>query len=400
MIPGHTIGPRRVLSISTLYPNSHMPRFGTFVARSLEALAARGEWDVTVINPIGIPPLALGRYKPLVAAATDGVETGVKVHRPCFTLIPNIGARINPGVIGRKILPLVERLHAEHPFDLIDAQFFYPDGPAAAWIAEQLGLPCSIKARGSDISFWGQKHFALDQMLEAAERATGLLAVSKALARDMDRIGMSLDKISVHYTGLDRDRFRPLDHDGMRTMLGRRLGIDLPEKKPLFVSVGALIERKGQDMALGALPSIPDARLLLIGNGQDERHLRNLAFDLKVDDRVFFLGSVDHDILPVILSAADAMVLPSANEGLANAWVEALACGTPLVICDAGGARELVTSEDAGLIVDRSLEAVTAGLQQILANRPPRAAVAAMAEQFSWQANAEKLSHYYTRLIS
>lgn len=390
---------KRLLSISTLYPNSHTPRFGTFVARSLEGLAARDDWDVTLINPIGIPPLALGRYKPLVAAAVDGVENGVAVHRPRFTLIPNIGARINPGVIGRKILPLVQKLHAAEPFDLIDAQFFYPDGPAAAWIAEKLGLPCSIKARGSDITLWGQKHFALDQMLGAADRATSLLAVSKALARDMDRAGMPFNKISVHYTGLDRDRFRPLEHEGLRTMLGNNLGITIPEKNPLFVSVGALIERKGQELAIGALPSIPDAKLLLVGKGPDEKHLRNLAIDLRVDDRVHFLGILDHDLLPVVLSAADAMVLPSANEGLANAWVEALACGTPIVINDAGGARELVTSPDAGLIVERNLDAVTAGLKQILANPPERAAVAAMADQFSWASHAEKLAEHYSSLI-
>ena len=51
-------------------------------------------------------------------------------------------------------------------------------------------------------------------------------------------------------------------------------------------------------------------------------------------------------MLPALLSAADAMVLPSASEGLANAWIEALACGTPLVITDVGGAREVVTGPD------------------------------------------------------
>ena len=82
---------RRILSISTLYPNAHRPRFGTFVARQMEALAARGDWDVTVINPIGVPPIALGRYK-LAEAAKTGVEGGVTVHRPRFTLVPSVGA--------------------------------------------------------------------------------------------------------------------------------------------------------------------------------------------------------------------------------------------------------------------------------------------------------------------
>ena len=391
---------RRVLSISTLYPNAHTPRFGTFVARSLEALAARKDWDVTVINPIGVPPLALGRYKPLAAAAQSGIEHGVSVHRPTFTLIPKIGARINPAMITRAVLPLAKYLHAQRPFDLVDAQFFYPDGPAAAAIATALELPCSIKARGSDISFWGSRPYALKQMLDAASRADGVLAVSQALANDMAALGMDARKISLHYTGLDRDRFRPLDHSGLRAALGQSLGLALPENQPLFTSVGALIERKGQDLAIKALASIPDAQLLLVGKGPDEQHLRNLARDLGLAERVHFLGSVDHDLLPVILSASNAMVLPSASEGLANAWVEALACGTPLVINDAGGARELVTSPDAGLIVERTLEAVAQGMRQILDNPPDRATVAAMANRFSWTENAANLAAYYDRLVT
>lgn len=391
---------RRVLSISTLYPNAHTPRFGTFVARSLEALAEYENWDVTVINPIGVPPIAFGKYKPLARAAVDGVENGVKVHRPKFTLIPSVGARSNPGIIARKILPLVQQLHQSEPFDLVDAQFFYPDGPAAAWIAGKLGLPCSIKARGSDISYWGGKAFAAEQMIDAAERATGLLCVSKALAGEMAELGMPSSKITIHYTGLDRDRFRPLGHSGLRTMLGQSLGIAIPESKPLLSSVGTLVEFKGQDLVMGALASLPDAQLLLVGKGPDETHLRNLARDMRIEDRVHFLGTVDHDLLPVILSASDAMVLPSAREGLANAWVEALACGTPLVIADAGGARELVASPDAGLIVERTLEAVTQGVQHILANRPSREKVAATAERFSWRENARSLADYYDGLIS
>ena len=74
---------RRLLSLATLYPNAHTPQFGTFVARSLEALAARDEWDVTVINPVGIPPLALGRYRALAAAAVDGVEHAWSCRSVC-----------------------------------------------------------------------------------------------------------------------------------------------------------------------------------------------------------------------------------------------------------------------------------------------------------------------------
>lgn len=387
---------KHVLSISTLFPNTANPRFGTFVARSLEALAARGDWKVTVVNPIGLPPAPIGRYRALAKLPALANEGGITIHRPRFTLIPKLGARRNPGAIARAVLPLVREIHTLDPVDLIDAQFFFPDGPAAAEIAHTLGLPLSIKARGSDISYWGERNHALSAMRKAAEQADGLLAVSEALKREMEQIGLPGDKVTIHYTGLDRDRFRPLDHDQLRNQISGEFGIDLPDNAPLLVSVGALITRKGQDRIISALPEIPGARLVLVGKGEDEDDFRALARRLEVADRVHFTGSIDHDLLPLILSAADVSVLPTVSEGLANAWVESLACGTPVVTTDVGGAREVIVDDVAGrLLTDRSPEAVAAAVNAVLNDPPEPMAVAARAERFSWEANAQALADHY-----
>lgn len=391
---------KHVLALSTLYPNPVNPRFGTFVARSLEALAKRGDWRVTLVNPIGLPPLALGRYRPLADLPEMSKEGGITVHRPRFTLIPRIGARRNAGAIARACLPLVRRIHAATPIDMLDAQFFFPDGPAAAAIARAMGLPLSIKARGSDISFWGEQDFARKQMLDAAQTATGMLAVSRDLAGQMAAMGMDAGRITVHYTGLDRDRFRPFGHTQLRSQLSRELGFEMPDNAPLLACVGALIERKGQGIAIEALRDIPGARLVLIGKGEDEARLRALAVSEGVAERVHFAGSIDHDLMPLILSASDVMVLPTVSEGLANAWVEALACGTPVVTSDVGGARELISCDTAGRLVARNPSAVAAGINAVLTNPPEREAVAALTEAFSWEANAAALAAHYERLLA
>ncbi len=395
---------KHVLSLSTLYPNPVNPRFGAFVARSLGGFAKlgqqTGDWTVTVVNPIGLPPVAIGRYRALADLEPLAEEGGITIHRPRFTLLPKIGARRNALAIAKAALPVIEEIHKERPIDLLDAQFFFPDGPAIAMIARELELPFSIKARGSDISLWGEQDFAREQILAAAHEATGLLAVSEALKREMIALGMTGEKITVHYTGLDRDRFRPLGHTQLRSQLGQQLGFEMPAHAPLLACVGALIERKGQDIAIKALSSLPEARLVLVGKGDDQGRLESLARDLGVADRVHFAGSVDHDVMPLILSAADATVLPTMSEGLANAWVESIACGTPVITTDVGGARELIHNDIAGRLIERTPEAVVDAVQSLLAAPPHPQEVAASAERFSWENHAEELAAHYRRLIS
>ena len=393
---------KRVLSLATLYPNAQQPRFGTFVARQMEALAAREDWEVTVINPIGVPPVPMGRYRALAQAAKSGREGGVEVFRPRFTLIPSVGGPFNPAMIVRAALPLARRLHAAAPFDLVDAQFFYPDGPAAARIAEDLGLPLSIKARGADISHWGRKAYANRKMRAAAAQASGLLAVCEMLANDMADIGIPRDKITVHYTGLDRSAFRPLDRAESRSYLASHFGITLDQDTRLVACIGALIPRKGQHFVIRALAQLPNTHLALIGIGPDRASLAELAKELGLTDRVHFLGSLGHGDLPRVLSAADATALPSASEGLANAWVESLACGTPLVVTDVGGAREILSGDvsPAGRIVARDADAIAQALQQLFVEATPPGVVSQSAARFSWEANAAALASYYERLIS
>ncbi|TMM49021.1 glycosyltransferase [Qipengyuania marisflavi] len=391
---------RRVLTLSTLWPNAANPRFGTFVAQSVEALQAGSHWQPTVINPIGLPPLTVGPYKALSAAAVDGKERGIEIYRPTFRLLPKFGGRFNPGQIVRAALPLARRLHAQQPFDLVDAQFFYPDGPAAMRIAQELGLPFSAKARGADIHYWGARSYGRKALLETADKAAGVLAVCEALADDMTALGMERGKITVHYTGLDRDRFRPLGHTMLRQRIAGELGVPIGENDELVVTVGALIARKGQELVIRALAGLPAAQLLLVGQGEDDASLRKLSKDSGVADRVHFLGSVDHDLLPPILSAADVMVLPSTSEGLANAWIEALACGTPIVITDAGGAREVVTGPEAGVIVARTVRALREGIRLVIDRKYSPQVVAASVDGFSWEANGAALADYYDRLLA
>lgn len=385
----------RVLSLSTLYPNDHTPNFGVFVERQMQAVMRRGDVELVLVNPIGLPPFPLSlhpRYAPLRAVAAREERGGVSVLRPRFRLLPGIGGRFNAAAVTRAVLPLAHRLHAEAPFDLVDAQFFHPDGAAAVRIGAALRLPVSIKARGADIHHWGKAPGTAAQVLDAGLKAQGLLAVAGGIADDMAALGIPRGKITIHRTGLDRSVFRPHDQAEARAALG------LHQDRPLLACVGALIPRKGQVFAIEALAELPQAELLLAGSGPDEAMLRARAAALGLTDRVHFLGAVPHGELPRVLSAADVFVLPTASEGLANAWVEALACGTPVVTTPIPGALELLTDPAWGRTAERSGPAFAKAIREVLANPPARADVLRGAEPFSWEANAAALVDYWQRL--
>lgn len=375
-----------ILTLSTLFPNATAPNFGIFVERQTAELANRPEATVTVINPVGVPPWPLSmhkRYAALTGLPDHETWRGLELYRPRFTLLPKIGGPRNPKQIAKAILPLARKLHAKMPFDVIDAEFFYPDGPAAMQLASELGIPFTIKARGADIHHWASDPKCLGQIIAAAREAQALLAVSAALKQDMVDLGMNGDKITVHYTGLDQEKFKPVD----RVAAKQQLGV----QGPLFITTGALITRKNQDLVIRAMASFPDATLLLAGSGEQDIAYKSLAAQLNLSDRVRFLGNVAHDDLPKLTAAADILILVSKSEGLANAWVEALACGTPVIISEAGGARELVSSSTAGRIVEPSSEAIATAIAAILQTPPAQYDVRACVENFSWKNNGDQL---------
>jgi teichuronic acid biosynthesis glycosyltransferase TuaC len=332
------------------------------------------------------------RYRASAALPAQEQWEGLKVHRPRFGLLPGFRPERNGRAMARALLPGLRRLRKSFEFDVIDAEFFWPDGVAAMHLSKALGVPFSVRARGSDIHYWGARPRVAAQMVAAAEAAGGLLAVSAALKGSMAALGMPQEKIRVHYTGIDAERFRVADKASAKAALG--------VSGPLLVSVGALIPLKGQRLVLEALQALPGATLMLAGDGPERGALEALAGKLGVAERVRFLRNIPHDELSGLLGAADAMVLPSEREGLANAWVEALACGTPLVISDAGGAREVVDRPEAGRIVAREPFAIAAAVRDLIDHPPAPLAVRAAAARFSWERNAAELHAHLARVAS
>ncbi|HEY5723721.1 MAG TPA: glycosyltransferase [Allosphingosinicella sp.] len=382
----------RVLTLASLYPTAERPTFGLFVERETRELAAIDEVDAQIVSPIGVPPWPLSlhpHYSARRRLPSRQELNGLIVHRPRFRSYPGPLGKLNGKAMARAVLPLLRELRHSFPFDVIDAEFFWPDGVAAMHLGAALGVPFSIKARGSDVHLWGRTEGVAEQILEAGRRADGLLAVSGALKSDMAALGMPEQNIRILYTGIDLDQFHPAN----RATAKKALGIE----GPLLLTAGALIPLKGQALAIDALEHLPQATLILAGEGPERTALERRA--ARFGGRVRFVGGRPHEEVARLMAAADVLVHPSEREGLANVWLEALASGTPIVISDAGGAREIVDRGEAGRVVDRDPRAIAEAVEALLADPPAQAEVRKSAERFSWAKNRQEQFDYLSGLV-
>ena len=385
----------RVLTLATLFPQAAAPNLGVFVERQTLGLAAHPDVDLRVVAPVGLPPRPLSRhrhYAPLANLPKRETWKGLDVRRPRFLTVPATGGRFHVPALIRTLTPLLADMRRDFAFDVIDAEFFFPDGPVAVALGKALGVPVSIKARGADIHHWGNAPATAARVIAAGQQADGLLAVSQAMRADMAALGIPAETIRVHHTGVDLDRFAPRDRTAAKAAFG--------VTGPLVVSVGALIARKGHDVVIDAVAALPGVSLLIAGAGEAWAALEAKIAALGIGDRVRLLGALPHAELPALIAAGDVMALASSSEGLANAWVEALACGTPIVITDAGGAREVVTDAAYGRVVAREGRAFAAAIGALLAAPPPQDAVRKGAARFTWTANTEALYAHLSGLVS
>jgi phosphatidyl-myo-inositol dimannoside synthase len=195
--------------------------------------------------------------------------------------------------------------------------------------------------------------------------------------------------------GVDVDRFVP-DADGRPVRQRYGLG-----QAPVVVCVSRLVARKGQDVLVAGWPRVlarhPSARLLLVGGGPAEAALRRAVAEGGVADSVVFTGPVDPVELPAHYAAGDVFAMPCRTrragldvEGLGMVFLEAAACGRPVVAGTSGGAPEAVREGVTGHVVDpRSPAAVADTIAELLAD-PTRARAMGAAgrawveERWSW----------------
>lgn len=376
----------RTLLFSTLYPSSVKPGNGIFVETRLRELLSSGQVETKVVAPVPwffSKNPRFGDYARMASTPLRETYHDVDVLHPRYFLPPKVGMNIAPFTLAIGAMPAVERLLDEgFDFDVIDAHYYYPDGVAAALLARHFNKPFTVTARGTDLNLIPRYVLPRRMMQWAASRAAASIGVCSALVDVLRRWNIPSRRLHVMRNGVDLVRFRPVPQEAARAELGLT-------GSPLLLSVGYLVEVKGHHIAIDALqkllPTHPQARLMVIGAGEERDRLKALCQSLGVQENVTFTGALPNADLYKWYSAADVMILASSREGWANVLLESMACGTPVVATRIWGTPEVVAEDVAGRLVDqRDGTAFAATILSLLLDYPDRSQVRAYAERFSW----------------
>jgi phosphatidylinositol alpha-1,6-mannosyltransferase len=207
--------------------------------------------------------------------------------------------------------------------------------------------------------------------------------------------------------GIDIEHFKALDATALRQSLG------LAEKK-VIVSVGRLVHRKGQDFLIESMPQIlkqvPDAHLLLVGQGPYRERLEKLVTEHSLQKSVSFIGRIQYKDLPGYICVGDIFAMPSRSrfaglevEGLGIVYLEASACGLPVIAGTSGGAPDAVIEGVTGFVVDGTNteeiahRAIQLLLDEKLRNSMGSAGRAWIEKEWRWQIWAGKFSELLAR---
>jgi glycosyltransferase involved in cell wall biosynthesis len=381
---------------SSLFPSAARPGAGLFIRERMFRVAQHRPLVVVSPQP-WFPGQSLIRwlrpgYRPQAPALE--MQQGIRVYHPRFLAVPGLLRRFDGWSMALGSLWLLRRLRVEGA-RLIDAHFSFPDGEAATRLGRWLGLPVTVTLRGTEVPH-SRNPVLRPRLVRTLRDAARVFSVSDSLRRLAFELGVAADKTEVVGNGVDIRYFHPVDRAAARARLG------LPETAKVLISVGGLVERKGMHRVIDCLPTLlgkyPDLHYLVVGGGSPEGDMRAeleaQVARLGLADRVHFLGEIPPEELKWPLSAADMFVLATRNEGWANVFLEAMACGLPVVTTDVGGNAEVVCRAELGSIVPfGDALALQQGLDAALDKTWDRTAILEYAQANQWDKRVVQLCH-------
>lgn len=353
------------LNILELYPQvEHFPSLGTYSFIAEEVIALAEYPDLNIFGVSACRPAEF-TYSGVTVRAVPGLASDIGgLFRDIGFFLRNLSFFPRPHSIRDigsiwhccRLERFIEKTIVRDRIDIIHSHGIWPESTGGSLAAARTGARLLQTVRGGEILVEPSINHgrALDGFQEKMIRKTLLLAdrvlgVSQAICARAIELGADAGKVEKVAKGVDIDRFKP-----GRVTPGLQVRRQ-ETKQPVVISVGGLTRRKGLDVCLRALGKLHDQglafTLLVIGEGPEERNLRELAKNLGIADRVQFFGVISRADIPGFYGMSDLFCLAALQDAAPNVVMEAMASGLPIVSTLAGGIPEYVMDGETGFLV-------------------------------------------------
>lgn len=383
----------RVLIISEFYPHAAETYAGIFVREQISHFKSC-EVAAVIAPVVQYPPLP--RYRRLRAvqpAAGAYQEAGYPVIRMPVHYLPVFAESF----ACREFYRRTARAIAQHrlAFDLIHAHWAYRSGFVASRLAQKFAKPFVLTAQGSDIHTWLFEHRKRAKILAALQTANAIIALNENLREKIFAEGVARDKLHVIPQGVDCEVYKP---SSIKTS---NLRPTASEPAFIYLCLANHYRVKGVDILLHAL-TLTDQKinLLLVGAGPETVALQSLAHELGLGARVTFAGAQPPESIPNWINAADAVVIPSRNEGGPAVLLQAMACGKPVVATAVGMVPAVITDVRLGLIVPvEDSQALAAALERVRTLSWDASHIRDQVLSFSWPNISARIEDVYSVVL-
>jgi glycosyltransferase involved in cell wall biosynthesis len=286
--------------------------------------------------------------------------------------------------------------------DVILARNVFPCGHGGVMLQKLKEIPSVLMLQGeNDLFNFDEAHWTVDRLRPVVVKESKMIIAQTAYQRDYLHTEYGVNPV-VLPNGVDVARFNPISKEEARDDLG------LGASGKIIICVGGLLPFKGQDDLVRAFAkvheSIPDSRLILIGDGPQGKELRRIARDSGARDDIQFEGWVPFEKIPLYLSSSDLFVHPSASEGFPNVVLEAMASGLPVVMSNVVGLNTVFEDGmNCFFVPPRDEKALEEKMLTLLRDDALAEEMGARnleyAKEFDWSIFAEKLEGFLEEVI-
>ena len=309
---------------------------GVVMAAMARALASRHEITVLTSQAPGLPRIQL--------------DAGIRVVRVPVWFRRELAVANLPSMMAYLPTGLWRgwRLGRKAQFDVINTHFAVPTGPVGDWLSRLLNVPNVLSVHGGDLydpSKRSSPHrhsllrLAVARLLR---RADVVVAQSRDTARNVAQIYRVDRPVELVPLGIERPNYQGAPE---------RAAFQLPPEAFVLVTAGRMVARKATTQLIDTLVAIPQAVLLIVGDGPEAGAVRLCAAERGVTDRLRMLGQVSDELKFRALRTADVFVSTSQHEGFGLVFLEAMAFGLPIVCYDRGGQTDFLATPTTGCVV-------------------------------------------------